>query len=55
MFSYDKKICPFRLLAMENRFHMPVKIGIEGQEKTVFVGGFIDRIDRTDQGIRVID
>ena len=55
MFSYDKKICPFRLLAMENRFHVPVKIGIEGQEKTVFVGGFIDRIDRTDQGIRVID
>lgn len=36
MFSYDKKICPFRLLAMENRFHVPVKIGIEGQEKTVF-------------------
>ena len=36
-------------------YHAPVKIGIEGQEKTVFVGGFIDRIDRTDQGIRVID
>ena len=55
MFSYDKKICPFCLLAMENRFHVPVKIGIEGQEKIVFVGGFIDRVDRTDQGIRVID
>ena len=31
MFSYDKKICPFCLLAIENRFHVPEKIGIEGQ------------------------
>lgn len=32
-------------------FSHACKIGLEGQKRTVFVGGFIDRIDRTDQGI----
>lgn len=53
MLTYDKKICPFRILAMEKRFHTPITIG-EGS-KTVYIGGFIDRVDQTSEGIRIID
>lgn len=55
MLQYDKKICPFKLLAMEERFYVPISIELEGKMKTIYVGGFIDRVDRTDAGIRVID
>ncbi len=55
MLQYDKKICPFRILAMETRFFVPVQIRIEERPQTIYVGGYIDRVDQTDQGIRVID
>ncbi len=55
MFRYDKKLCPFRLLAMEDRFQVPIEIEIAGTPQTVHVGGFIDRIDQTAEGIRIID
>lgn len=55
MLSYDKKLCPFNLIAMEQKFSVPVTIQTPSGEKQVFIGGFIDRIDETEQGIRVID
>ena len=55
MFLYDKKNCPFQLIAMESRFHVPVQIQIDALPQTVFIGGFIDRVDQTQSGIRVID
>ncbi|MEG2277568.1 MAG: PD-(D/E)XK nuclease family protein [Odoribacter sp.] len=53
MFSYDKKLCPFRMLAMETRFHIPIKIN--DNTRQVFIGGYIDRVDQSENGIRVID
>lgn len=55
MFIYDKQICPFHLLAMESRFHVPVEITIQGRPQKVYIGGFIDRVDQTKEGIRIID
>lgn len=55
MLTYDKLLCPFRLVAMEEKFAVPVKIQTPAGQKSVFVGGFIDRIDETVKGIRVID
>lgn len=55
MLRYDKKICPFQMIAMENRFYVPIDIETDGKPQTVFIGGFIDRADRTEEGIRVID
>lgn len=55
MLTYDKLLCPFRLVAMEEKFAVPVKIQTPAGQKSVFVGGFIDRIDETAKGIRVID
>lgn len=54
MLRYDKKMAPFRIIAMENRFFVPVTIGNE-TVSTVNVGGYIDRVDQTQAGIRVID
>ncbi|MDE6451849.1 MAG: PD-(D/E)XK nuclease family protein, partial [Odoribacter sp.] len=55
MLRYDKKICPFQMIAMENRFYVPIGIETDGKQQTIFIGGFIDRADRTKEGIRVID
>lgn len=55
MLQYDKRICPFRILAMEKRFHVPIRLEIEKQQQTVYVGGYIDRVDQPACGIRVID
>ncbi len=55
MLSYDKKNCPFQILAMEKRFYVPIDITIAGKNLQVFVGGFIDRVDHTKEGIRIID
>lgn len=55
MFSYDKQTCPFHILAMEKRFHVPVEITIDGHPEKVYIGGVIDRIDQTKEGIRIID
>lgn len=55
MLRYDKSITPFDILALEQRFHVPVSVKIDGRIQTVFIGGFIDRVDKTAQGIRVID
>ena len=55
MLQYDRKLCPFRILAMENRFCVPIHTEIEGHPQTIYVGGYIDRVDQTEHGIRVID
>ncbi len=55
MLQYDRQVVPFRLLAMERRFHVPVAVGTGAGRRTVYVGGFIDRVDRTADAIRVID
>lgn len=53
--EYDKDICPFRMLAMEQRFDVAINIEIDGISKQVYIGGYIDRIDHTESGIRIID
>lgn len=55
MLQYDKKVCPFHLIAMEKRFYVPVKIQFDEHPRTIFIGGFIDRVDQIKNGIRVID
>lgn len=55
MFTYDKQVCPFRILAMESRFYVPVRIETEQQPLQVYVGGYIDRVDQDKEGIRIID
>ncbi len=55
MLHYDKSITPFNILALEQRFYVPVSTKIDDHIQTIFIGGYIDRVDKTEQGIRVID
>ena len=55
MLRYDKSITPFTIIALEQRFYVPVSAKIDGQMQSIFIGGYIDRVDKTEQGIRVID
>ncbi len=51
----DKQYCPFTILSVEDRFSMPVKVSTNGKYLEVYLGGIIDRIDKTNEGIRVLD
>lgn len=55
MLQYDRQVAPFRLLAMERRFHVPVAVETGKGRRTVYVGGVIDRVDRTEDAVRIID
>lgn len=55
MFTYDKTICPFRILSMEKRYCVPIKIETPEGPKSIYIGGIIDRIDRTQEAVRIID
>lgn len=55
MFRYDRQFCPFHIIAMEQKYLVPVNIETAGITKTIPIGGYIDRIDQVEQGIRVID
>lgn len=55
MLSYDKSIAPFNILALEQCFYVPIPLEIDGKKQNIFIGGYIDRVDKTEQGIRVID
>ena len=51
----DKQYCPFTILSVEDRFSMPVEVSTNGKYLEVYLGGIIDRIDKTNEGIRVLD
>lgn len=55
MLYYDKSIAPFDIIALEQRFYVPVSVEIDNRTQTIFIGGYIDRVDKIEQGIRVID
>lgn len=55
MFQYDKKISPFRIVSMEKKYSVPVRITLNGQTKNVYIGGIIDRVDETSESVRIID
>lgn len=55
MLNYDRQFCPFQIIAMEQKFHVPITVPTSAGEKTVYVGGYIDRIDQVQETIRIID
>ena len=55
MLEYDKQQAPFRIIAMESRFYVPIPVETGHAPHTVYIGGYIDRVDQTTEGIRVID
>jgi hypothetical protein len=55
MLDMDKKYAPFSLVGLEQNEYSHISFTVNGKQVKVKVGGQIDRIDRTEQGLRVID
>ncbi|HNW49631.1 MAG TPA: PD-(D/E)XK nuclease family protein [Prolixibacteraceae bacterium] len=52
---YDLTIAPFKILALEKEFCSDFELLVNGQTRKVKVGGTIDRLDQTENCIRVVD
>lgn len=55
LIQIDKKVSPFSIVGLEYDFRQKITIDVNGEKRWVYVGGQIDRLDRNDSGIRVID
>ncbi|WP_163707676.1 PD-(D/E)XK nuclease family protein [Mangrovibacterium lignilyticum] len=55
MLENDKAFTPFTVVELEGDCEAEFKIDIEGQERRIKLGGIVDRIDQTADGLRIID
>ncbi|MGQ8338034.1 PD-(D/E)XK nuclease family protein [Sunxiuqinia sp. A32] len=55
MLKNDMGITPFRIIALEGDFEADFKLVIKGEERHIRIGGIVDRIDETEDGVRIID
>ncbi|WP_372774129.1 PD-(D/E)XK nuclease family protein [Mangrovibacterium sp.] len=55
MLENDKAFAPFKILELEGECEATFKLQVEGQERSIKLGGIVDRIDQTADGIRIID
>ena len=53
--EFDHLNTPQKILGLEQKFSRQYQISLDKQSVTVNLGGFIDRIDQLEQGIRIID
>jgi hypothetical protein len=51
----DKELVPFRIEALEEKYFGRISVGQEGERFNVRTGGFIDRVDRVLDMVRVVD
>ena len=51
----DKAFIPFQIISLEQKYVADFPLNIEGKTYNIKLGGTIDRIDRTKEGIRIID
>lgn len=52
---FDRTSLPLEIIGLEQRFDMEFPVEINRQPCKVSLGGIIDRIDRTSEGIRIVD
>ncbi|MFV0289816.1 MAG: PD-(D/E)XK nuclease family protein [Mangrovibacterium sp.] len=55
MLRNDQQIAPIQIISLEHKCTNEFKLMVDGIETSINIGGTIDRIDQTDQGIRIID
>ncbi|MGE5394987.1 MAG: PD-(D/E)XK nuclease family protein [Candidatus Saccharibacteria bacterium] len=51
----DIKFAPFKILGLEKEYSTTYDITSDGQEFRLPIGGIIDRLDETEEGLRIID
>ncbi len=55
MLKNDMQFTPFTVLDLEKEYSAAFQVRINGAERTIKLGGKVDRIDRTKDGVRIID
>ncbi len=55
MIRNDLKQVPFRIIDLEGNFEDSFQLNLNGQAHLIQIGGIVDRIDETNDGVRVID
>lgn len=55
MLQNDMFFTPFTILDLEGHHEAAFRINVNGIERQIRLGGVVDRIDRTREGIRIID
>jgi len=55
MIKKDQKYAPFSMVGLEKDVRFSFPIVVKGNKVNVKLGGQIDRVDKTDKGLRIID
>jgi RecB family exonuclease len=55
MLRVDMKRAPFFLKSQEEEIYVPIEVTINGQQKSILLGGYIDRLEKKDDTLWVID
>jgi ATP-dependent helicase/DNAse subunit B len=55
MLKKDQTYAPFSIIGLEKNVDLSVPINVEKAIAVVKIGGMIDRVDRSDKGLRIID
>ncbi|MBI9067709.1 MAG: PD-(D/E)XK nuclease family protein [Salinivirgaceae bacterium] len=51
----DKEVAPFSIVGLEQNIKHPIQFKIKGKNYSVLIGGQIDRVDKTETSLRIID
>ena len=51
----DKQFAPFEILSLEKKYEINIPVNVNGKTENIKLGGKIDRIDKQNNQIRIID
>lgn len=55
LLKFDCSLAPFSLISLEEKYDTILEINVNGEQKKIFTGGRIDRVDRLNGKIRALD
>lgn len=55
LLQIDKELAPFSLHSLEEQYKMQLPVNLNGELKKIWLGGKIDRVDRVNGKLRILD
>lgn len=55
LLQIDRELAPFTLDSLEQQYNMQLPVKLNGKNEKIWVGGKIDRVDRVDGKLRILD
>lgn len=55
LIEIDRDVTPFELVMLEKKLTAPVTVSVKGRNQQIFLGGIIDRVDRVNGKLRIVD